>query len=58
MEEEYLTQKELCKRLKITSMTAYRYRQAGMPYLGQNRGIRYKISEVDEWLRQRSKQKG
>lgn len=53
MEEELLTQNELCERLKITSVTAYRYRKQGMPHLGSGKGVRYKMSEVQEWLKKK-----
>jgi excisionase family DNA binding protein len=53
--DEILTQKELCELLKITAMTAYRYRRKGMPHIGAGKGIRYKKEDVLKWLEKRSK---
>jgi len=49
--DDILTQEELCKWLKISTMTAYRWRERGMPYIGKGKGIRYKKSEVEQWLK-------
>lgn len=54
-DEELLTQDELCQWLKITPMTAYRWRKDGMPYMGKGRFIRYRKSEVEKWLNEREK---
>jgi excisionase family DNA binding protein len=48
--EGYVTEQELCKLLKISKMTAYRWRKDGMPYKKINRAVRYKLSEVERWL--------
>ena len=53
--EEILTQEELCKLLKITPMTAYRYRKDGMPSIGKGKGIRYDKQEVLKWLKEKGK---
>ncbi|MHB1420392.1 MAG: helix-turn-helix domain-containing protein [Bacillota bacterium] len=48
--EELLTQTELCKWLKITPMTAYRWRKEGMPYTGTGKKIRYEKEKIFKWL--------
>lgn len=45
-----ITQKELCEWLSITPMTAYRWRKKGMPHLGQGKGLRYRKSDIIQWL--------
>lgn len=50
MHDELLTQDELCRWLKITPMTAYRWRQAGMPSVGSRKSLRYQKAEVLKWL--------
>lgn len=50
--EELLTEKELCEWLKITPMTAYRWRKKGMPYMGARKSIRYSSEDVLKWLKQ------
>lgn len=50
MDDEILTQEELCKWLKIQPMTAYRWRKSGMPSLGSRKSLRYQKSEVIKWL--------
>lgn len=55
--DDLLTQAELCQWLKITSMTAYRWRERGMPYIGKGKGIRYKKSDVEQWLENQKTQK-
>lgn len=50
---EIITEKELCEWLKITQMTAYRWRKAGMPYMGKTKSIRYDKEKVQQWLEQR-----
>lgn len=51
MEEELITTKELCKWLKISRSTASNWRKQGMPYYGKDRSLRYKRSEVQNWLK-------
>lgn len=54
--EELLTQKELCEWLKITAMTAYRWRRKeGLPYVRIGNGIRYDKAQVMEWIRKNNK---
>ena len=51
--DEIVTEKELCEWLKITAMTAYRWRKNGMPYIGKKKSIRYSKEEVLKWLKER-----
>lgn len=53
MEDELMTQEELCDWLKITPVTAYRWRKAGMPYLGCRKALRYQKVAVINWLEQK-----
>lgn len=55
MDDKLLTQEELCSWLKITPMTAYRWRKLGMPYIGKGKGLRYRKAEVEKWLENRAK---
>ncbi len=52
---EILTQSELCEWLKISPMTAYRWRQEGMPHLGSGRRVRYVKEDVLLWLKNSEK---
>lgn len=49
-EEELITTPQLCEWLKISKATASRWRVQGMPYIGKERSLRYKKSEVLKWL--------
>lgn len=51
--EELLTTPELCKWLKIGRTTAWRWRQEGMPYLGEGSSLRYRRSDVLKWLEEK-----
>lgn len=53
--DECLTEKELCEWLKITTVTAWRWRKEGMPYLGKRKSIRYDRKAVEQWLKNRDK---
>lgn len=56
MEQELLTTPELCKWLKITRSTAWRWRkEGGMPYIGQGKSLRYQKEEVLKWLKKNGK---
>ncbi|MDA8337004.1 MAG: helix-turn-helix domain-containing protein [Peptococcaceae bacterium] len=50
--KEYLTQKELCKWLKISPVTLWRWRRAGLPYFKYGNTVRFNPEEVSEWLEQ------
>ncbi|MCL6558138.1 MAG: helix-turn-helix domain-containing protein [Firmicutes bacterium] len=52
--EELLTQEELCKWLKISNMTAYRWRKEGMPYIKRGNVVRYDKAKVKEWLERKN----
>jgi excisionase family DNA binding protein len=54
MEEELLTTPELCKWLKISRGTAWRWREEGMPYIGQGKSLRYRKADVLKWLDKRT----
>lgn len=49
---DWITEQELCEWLKIKRMTAYRWRKAGMPYIGNRKSIRYNKEEVERWLKE------
>lgn len=49
--DELLTTSELCKWLKITRGTAWKWRKKGMPHIGSGKMMRYKKSEVEHWLK-------
>jgi len=53
MEEELLTTTELCKWLKVTRSTIWKWRQKGMPSMGERGSLRFKASEVENWLREK-----
>lgn len=50
---EWITEKELCEWLGISTTTAWRWRKQGMPYMGKKKSIRYNKKEVEKWLKQR-----
>jgi len=50
-EEKFLTTEELCKLFRVTRTTMLRWRNEGMPYHGKGKVLRYKLSEVEEWLK-------
>lgn len=52
--EELMTEDELCKWLRISTVTAYRWRKEGMPFIKVNRAVRYDRNKVQEWLEKRS----
>ena len=54
-DEKYITTKELCVIFRVTRTTMLRWRNEGMPYYGKGKALRYKISEVEEWLREQTK---
>lgn len=49
-DESLMTTAELCEWLKIGKSTAGRWREQGMPYIGRERSLRYKRSEIEKWL--------
>lgn len=54
-EERYVTTKELCEMFRVTRTTMLRWRNEEMPYYGKGKALRYKVSEVEEWLKEQSK---
>lgn len=57
MEEKLLTTDELCKWLKVSRPTIWRWRKQGLPYTGTERSIRYQPEQVMKWLdNQKSKE--
>lgn len=55
MQEEILTQQELCKWLKISRSTAERWRKEGMPFYKTGRLVRFNKAEIIEWLKTKEK---
>lgn len=55
--EELIKTTELCQWLKISSSTAMRWRNEGMPYIGKGRSLRYRKTEVQKWLEEQEEQK-
>lgn len=53
-ENDWITPAELYEWLKISRGTAWKWRQAGLPYIGSGKGIRYSKSEVENWLREKA----
>lgn len=51
----YITSKEICKKLGASRSTIYKLRQQGMPVIKIGGFIRYPEEEVDKWLLSRSK---
>lgn len=54
-DERFLTTEELCKLFRVTRTTMLRWRREGMPYYGKGKALRYKVSEVEEWLKEQTK---
>jgi len=50
---EWISEKELCEWLNISTSTAWRWRKEGMPYIGKKKSIRYNKEEVENWLKNR-----
>ena len=51
MNDELLTPRELYQWLKITRATAWKWREKGMPFIGSGKMMRYKKSDVEQWLK-------
>jgi excisionase family DNA binding protein len=47
---DLMDENELCEWLKISVMTAYRWRKDGMPYIKVGRLVRYDKEKVMAWL--------
>lgn len=51
---EWITQKELCEWLRISAVTAWKWRKEGMPYIGNKGSIRYNKEQVEKWLEEKA----
>ena len=51
MAEQFLSEKQVCDLLGISRSTLAAMRKKGLPYFQVNFLIRYRESEVTEWLR-------
>lgn len=51
MEKALLTSVELANLLKVSTRTLIRYRKIGMPYIQNERIVRYEYDKVIEWLK-------
>ena len=45
-----LRDKEVCRRLKVSSITLYRWRKQGMPHIKAGKQIRYDINSILNWF--------
>jgi excisionase family DNA binding protein len=52
--KEYLTQQELCKWLKISMATAWRWRKEGMPFIKHGNSVRFDKDKVQEWFEKKN----
>ena len=52
---EWISQEELCNWLKVSTVTAWKWRKEGMPHIGSRQGVRYNKKEVEQWLREKGK---
>jgi len=53
--ENYLTAEELMKYLKVSRVSITRYMKQGMPSVKLGGLRRFKISEVESWLKTKTK---
>jgi len=53
--ENYLTAEELMKYLKVSRVSITRYMKQGMPSVKLGGLRRFKISEVESWLKTKAK---
>ncbi len=51
MEEQFITTGELCEWLRVSRTTVWSWRQMGLPFTGTGKALRYRKSEVEEWLK-------
>lgn len=55
--EEFLTVEELGRLLKVKKGTIYHWTSAGfIPHIKVGRFIRFRVSDIEQWLRQRKRQ--
>lgn len=57
MGEELITIDELCKWLRITRTTEWRWRKEGMPFMKYGNIVRYEKQDVLKWLKENNKPK-
>ncbi len=50
--EPWVSTDVIARHLGVSTRTLHRYRQAGLPHVRHPSGMRYKLSEVDEWVAQ------
>ncbi len=50
---EWITEKDLCGWLSISTTTAWRWRKDGTHYAGKKKSIHYNKDEVEKCLRER-----
>lgn len=53
--ENFISKKELAKKLELTIGSINNYMKKGMPYHKLDYIVRFKLSEVEIWLEQRRK---
>lgn len=62
MINETITTQELCRKFRITPVTAYTYRKRGMPCIyikGDKRdALRYVLEDVAAWIKHHKKRTG
>jgi excisionase family DNA binding protein len=49
--KKLLTTKELAELLKVTTVTIWRWRDNGLPFIKIGRSIRFDFDEVMKWIR-------
>lgn len=49
--EPLVTIEELAARLQVSSRTLRRWRDEGMPHYTRGATLRFRVSEVEEWMR-------
>lgn len=54
--ERYLTQKEIIEIFGVSRQTIYDWRKNGMPYFKIKRLIMFKMSDVEKWMKQTTKE--
>ncbi len=57
MAEEYMTVKQLCDWLKVSRTTVDKWRRKGMPFIKEEKLVRFNKDEVEQWLKQKSNPK-
>ena len=51
--KKFMTEKELCEILQISTKTVYRYRKdKNLPHIKIGNSIRYDVDEIKNWLEQ------